>query len=289
MASKHTVRSGPRWPLCPQWGPELMTALNRSGMNRPGGRAHRAIDLRLLDAGKAVGWLEDDFHHFGVTIEHDGRRITGLGMSARRFPWTTCAGADAPLRALIGKPLAGRASDIGSLIDMRLQCTHLFDLAGLLLAHITHAATRTSRRRYYSVVTDRERLSAAPDLSSFGAGEATLYQDGALAMHWRIDGEMITGPAPYGGHSQTHEFRAWTETMPEQEAEYATILRRAILVSGGRSIPQDVFPTAASMSRPAVCHSYNPGQRDRALRIVRATRDYSDHPQDLLLNVDDVP
>ena len=37
---------------------------------RIGGRLRRRIDLRREGDGAAVGWLEDDFHHFGVTIEH---------------------------------------------------------------------------------------------------------------------------------------------------------------------------------------------------------------------------
>jgi len=79
------------------------------------------IDLRIVDARRAVGWLEDDFHHFGVTIEHEGGRVVDVRMAAPRTPWSTCPGAAKPLQALLGKPLVARASDVGSLLDMRLQ------------------------------------------------------------------------------------------------------------------------------------------------------------------------
>jgi hypothetical protein len=253
------------------------------------GVAHRMIDLRRVDAHTAVGWLEDDFHHFGITVLHDGAVVTGVRMAAPRTPWLSCAGAAAPLQALVGKPLIRRASDIGRLIEMRLQCTHVFDLAGLLLAHVAHADTRAPARRYHARVGDRERFGEEHLIASFGPGEACLFQDGVAVLRWEIDGEMITGPAPWGGHSQNQGFRAWTESLPEQEAEYATILRRAILVAGGRTIDHDDYPAAGAMGAPALCHSFQPAQRDHALRNVGSTRDYADHPEALLPNVAQIP
>src|SRR5688572_16745517 len=50
---------------------------------------------------------------------------------AHRFPWTTCAAAVDPLRALEGTPLSTDATAAGAWTDPRANCTHLFDLAGL--------------------------------------------------------------------------------------------------------------------------------------------------------------
>ena len=247
------------------------------------------IDLRIVDARRAVGWLEDDFHHFGVTIEHEGGRVVDVRMAAPRTPWSTCPGAAKPLQALLGKPLVARASDVGSLLDMRLQCTHVFDLAGLVLAHVANAGARQPRRRYHVVVSDLPRHGAENSPASFSRGEAWLYHDGELVLYWQIDGDRITGPEQYAGRSQTYGFRAWTESMPVQEAEYATVLRRAIMVAGGRSISHDVFPTAASMGMHGLCHTYQPQQLEHALRNDGGMRDFSDRPQDLLRNVDDIP
>ncbi len=116
------------------------------------GRYRRLIDLRRQDDRTAVGWMEDDFHHFGVTVVHDGGVVVDVRAMAVRYPWTTCPGATEPLKALVGKPLVSRSSDIGGLIDMRVQCTHLFDLAGLVLAH---AARGGDHRRYEVTVLDR--------------------------------------------------------------------------------------------------------------------------------------
>jgi hypothetical protein len=263
--------------------------MSDQGFQQRTGIGHRMIDLRIENGTTAVGWLEDDFHHFGVTVVHDGAVVTAVRMAAPRTPWTACPGAAEPLKALIGKPLITRASEIGALIEMRLQCTHVFDLTGLLLAHIAKRATRAPQRRYHTVIPDRPRHSADHVISSFGPGRAELFQDGELVMYWDIDGEFITGPAPYGGHSQNAGFRAWTESMPEQEAEYATILRRAILVAGGRTMNHDDYPSAGAMNTPPVCHAFQPQRRDLALRNMGNTWDYSDRPQDLLTNVHQIP
>ena len=41
------------------------------------------------------GGLEDDFHHFEVTLHHDGAHVTGIEMHAVRWPWATCPDAGA--------------------------------------------------------------------------------------------------------------------------------------------------------------------------------------------------
>lgn len=253
------------------------------------GVAHRMIDLRVEDAHTGVGWLEDDFHHFGVTIRHDQGIVTDVRMAAPRTPWSRCPGAAEPLKALIGKPLVERATDIGALIEMRLQCTHVFDLTGLLLAHIYHADTRQPHRRYHVQVPDRPVSDDVQSLASFGVGTATLFRDGEQVMFWEIDGDRITGPAPYGGHSQNHGFRAWTEAMPVEEAEYASILRRFVLVAGGRMLNLDDYANADAQQVPPVCHTYQPENRIDALRIVGATRDHTNKPESLLENVAEIP
>lgn len=247
----------------------------------------RLIDLRQEDERTAVGWVEDDFHHFGVTVEHDAGIVTAVRMAAVRYPWTSCPGAREPLQSLVGCPLVGRASDIGRFIDMRSQCTHVFDLTGLVLAHV---AAGRKHRRYVVRVTDREKLAGfSLENPVVGPGHAWLLQDGQHVMHWQLEGQSIVAPAPQPRQSLETGFRAWTESMAPEAAEYAFILRRAILVAGGRFLNHDDYANADAMGVPALCHSFQPERRVQALRMVGTTRPPKLADKGMLARVGDVP
>ena len=243
------------------------------------GRARRLIDLRKVDDRTVEGWLEDDCHHFGVTITHDRTRVIEVVMAAPRYPYTTCPGAAAPLRALIGAPLLGRSTDIGEWIDMRLQCTHVFDLAGLALAH---AARGGDHRRYEAVVEDRPIESVSGGRPVFGAGWARLFQDGQRVLQWKIDGQIIVEPPAWAAQTLAAGFRRRIEALPPEPAEQASVLRRAILVSAGRSSPGGQAPLPHEHSLGAVCHTFRPLQRDLAEVIANSRRDWSASAEGML-------
>ncbi|MVV48859.1 DUF2889 domain-containing protein [Pseudomonas sp. PB120] len=253
---------------------------------RRGGCLRRLIVLRQVTPGQVVGWLEDDFHHFGVTIEHDGVCITAVRMAAPRPPWVTCSGAQAPLQALVGSPLINRASDIGALIDMRQQCTHVHDLTGLTLAHIKRG---DCERRYEITVEDREVYAWNGIHPTMGPTRARVLRDGEEVMCWQVDNGSITGPAPFTGQTLERGFRQWTESLDEEAAEQATLLRRAILVAGGRTIDHDLFHNAAEFGQPALCYSFQPERSHQALRSRGTTRDYAANAAEMLINVREIP
>ncbi|QQD17328.1 DUF2889 domain-containing protein [Spongiibacter nanhainus] len=251
------------------------------------GLARRMIDLKRWDAHTVVGWLEDDFHHFGVTLEHSGELITGVSATAQRYPWATCAFAPEALAPLVGQSLRPRSSDIGALIEMRQQCTHIFDLAGLTMAH----AVRGSSHRRYQTITDSRKILGWKDHKSpqFGPTTIRLLLDNQEVMQWYCDSGTILDRE--SGHQQSlgRGFREWTESLPIDKAEYATVLRRALLVSGGRSMIHDNYPSAAAMDQPELCYSFQASRRDTALRMHDTTKDYADHPEAMLAFVDKRP
>ena len=230
------------------------------------GTFRRQIDLKAWDERTVVGWLEDEFHHFGITLIHDGTHVQDIRIAAPRHPWSTCAGAGVPLRALIGKPLISRCSDIGSLIDMRRQCTHVFDLAGLALAH---ACARRAHRRYHGTV--RPLADVVP-----GAPQdrlrATLYRDGMEVLWWDLHEDLITAPAPYAGRSISRGFREWLETREQAQAEDASVLRRVAFVAKGRKISIEHMRVADDLRQPPLCHSFQPEYRRIAFRVADTRR-----------------
>jgi|SRR5690554_286186 len=251
------------------------------------GRLRRLIYLHCDSQQFAVGWMEDDFHHFGVMVKHDGKKVIDIHMEAARYPWETCPGAAQPLKALIGQPLIPRASDIGKLLEMRQQCTHVFDLTGLVLAQ---AFKRRPRRRYEAIIPDREIVEQKELLSPiFGPGTASLKLNNRDVLEWGLEGDCIISPACHAGQTLNKGFRGWSETLDEDTAEYATILRRSILVAGGRSINHDNLPNAAYNSAIALCHSFQPERSHMAWRVIGSTRDHSTSSRGMLARVRQQP
>ena len=74
----------------------------------------RRIVVETTQPGVTVADLEDDFHHFVVTLRHDGERVVEVSCESERWPWATCPGAAVHLRALEGMPLSRRFTAAGT-------------------------------------------------------------------------------------------------------------------------------------------------------------------------------
>lgn len=245
------------------------------------GTFRRLIDLRAWDRNTVVGWLEDDHHHFGMTLVHDGALIQDVRIASTRHPWTTCQSAGEPMQNLIGQPLFSRCSDIGTFIDMRRQCTHLFDLAGLLASHAFH---RRDHRRYEGEVRRLDSIESGVDATWL---RASLGRDGQQVMQWDVCQNRIMRPEGSAGHTIDHGFREWIETLDEAIAEDAFVLRRAVFVAQARTmnltrlrLPEEV---------PAVCHTYQPESREAAVRIHNSIRRFDHGDEGMLALVNTKP
>jgi len=89
----------------------------------------RRVRLTAIEPGVVVSDLQDDFHHFVITLRHDGERIESVGAVSERWPWSTCPDAAVPLRKLAGMPLERRFTAAGRWTDPKQNCTHQFDAA----------------------------------------------------------------------------------------------------------------------------------------------------------------
>lgn len=220
--------------------------------------------LVRCEAGVAVGELVDDFHHFRSTLHHDGSRVTRAVGEAIRYPWTTCAGASLPLQQLVGFPLAPSLRAASRFARWRDQCTHLFDAAALAAV----AAARGLRERRWSI--------AIPDRVQ-GRTRATLACDGAPALAWDVDADLIGAAAPFGGRRLASGFADWAEAELERDlALCALLLQRALVISTGRGLDLEQAERATSLSRAPAgqCHTYQPGTAERALRMLGSVRNW---------------
>jgi hypothetical protein len=242
------------------------------------GLYRRRIRLVNLAADRAAGELEDDFHHFRAEIRHDGATILAAEGTELRSPWSTCAFATEPLRAIEGHPIARSSTAIGRYAAARVNCTHLFDLAGLVVAHAARAQTE---RRYDIELTD--------PTGSRGTCRASMWRDGALVLEWAIAEGEIAGPAPWAGAPLRNGFIAWAEQRCDRDlAEAAIALRRIIDIARGRSADLDALDNAAAASDRMMgkCHTYSPATVDIAVRNRGSARHFAGHPELLLTDME---
>lgn len=228
---------------------------------------HRKIRI-LANGDRVTGDLVDDPHHFRVHMRHDGQRVTALESEAIRYPWTPCPEAARPLQELVGMPLSPRCNAVGEQAPASHQCTHLFDLAGLTVAH---AAAGRKYRLYHCVVAGNPGEIA----------RATLHRDGDLLLDWEIHGGIaestLHAAPPFDGIPLTGGFMAWAmQNLDPELAEAAIVLRRGCMIGGVRFYDLDEVSTAPEMGGlRGRCFTYTPGRVERAYRVRGTRRDFS--------------
>jgi hypothetical protein len=235
----------------------------------------RRIRITTEERGVVVSELADDFHHFVVTLRHDGARIESVSCTSVRWPWSTCPGAADNLQKLSAMPLAPRFTAAGRWTDPKQNCTHQFDAACYA---ITHAATGRLRRVYDLEVPRRD--------PSTGASHARLWVDGELRLAWNVQWSGIVGPEPpFDAAPWKGGFMHWADTvLDEESAECAITLRRACDIGMGRGMDLDAVAVAKDLPpmMAGVCHTMQPGVVEVALRNVGSIRDFSRSPEALL-------
>lgn len=240
----------------------------------PFGSYHRRIRLVRTDATTVVGGLEDDFHYFLVTVEHDATQVTAISARAIRWPWTTCPEAGAQLDALVGMELSPRCLAVGAVTNPRLQCTHQFDLAGLAIAH---AARATVARQY-----DTEVPYGA---QSGGPRQVRLWRDGVETLVWTLDGHACVDPEPYASAPWRGGFLKWADTtLTVDDAEAAAVLRRSCDIGLGRGADLEAYPRASqlAMGSSGVCFTFQPDVATRSFRQIGTILDWDGHTDEML-------
>jgi hypothetical protein len=234
----------------------------------------RRIRVVTLEPGVVESSLQDDFHHFVITLRHDGERVESMEAGSERWPWSTCPSAAVPLRALAGMPLSRRFTAAGKWTDPKQNCTHQFDAA----CHaITHAAWGRDERVYDVEIPRRD-----PDTGAF---RGRLWVDGELALEWDVTWTgIVDAAAPLDAAPWKGGFMRWAdETLAEDDAERAITLRRACDIGMGRGMDLDSIPVASQLPQlmAGVCHTMQPGIVEVALRHVGSIRDFARTPERL--------
>ena len=211
---------------------------------------------------RVTAGVEDDFHHYEMTLEHDGFAVTSIGARSHRTPWLTCSEAQGPLDQLVGQPIVTRPT---GLPDPHFQCTHMFELALVAVAQ----AARGGRRSYEVSV---------PMLQLDGRRTAQLHRDDELLFDWCLQGDTLTAPAEFAGHNLRTLLRRVEDdgTTDDDTLEAIRVLRRSLHVSNGRVVSSQGYRSAADIPQMrGACYVFQPVRSGRALRDWGSPRDFS--------------
>lgn len=239
------------------------------------GSYRRRLRLVVTEAdesgGVVEGGLEDDFHYFTVRLAHEGAVVTDVSAHAYRSPWTTCPAAAEPLRSLEGMELSPRCLAVGGVADPKMHCTHMFDLAGLCVAHAARGGPVGTMRQYDVEI---------PHLAQGGSpAQVRLWRDGDLVHEWTLDGRSCIAPEPFCDAPWTGGFFRWAEAHLDVEAaESAIVLRRACDIGMGRGMDLDAIDRADEMEglMAGICFTMQPARIRVALRHKETIRDFHD-------------
>jgi hypothetical protein len=242
----------------------------------PAGPYRRRIRLVATAPDTVEGALEDDFHHFEVTLRHAHGRVTDVAARSRRWPWRTCPDAAANLRPIEGMDLSPRCTAVALVADPRTNCTHQFDLAGLCVAH---AARGIDHRQY-----DAE---LPPTVE--GVTRPRLWRDDELVLAWTLwtdeGGRRLVASPPYDEAPWRGGFFRWADDhLDPDSAEAAIVLRRACEIGMGRGMDLEAYDVAAELGplMGPVCYTMQPSVMPVAFRNRGSIRDFAHHPDALL-------
>jgi hypothetical protein len=232
--------------------------------------------IRLTRTGRQVdAELEDDCHGFKLRLEHDGARVTAVAGEALRVPLNTCAGALKPLQALVGVALDAPVASIVAGVNPRSNCTHLYDLSLLALAHVSQGDTV----RVYDVEVVDQAEEGCP-------ARAEVFLNGVSLHRWQLARMTIVEPQYYAGRPVLRGFSAWAnEAFAGPELEAAMVLSRGIFVACSRMFDMSEIggqPALNHTNMLGACYSYAEGVVEHAIRNHDTVRDFSATPEELL-------
>lgn len=216
--------------------------------------------------------MEDLAHGMTCVVEHDGERVTALRPEFRRIPMTTCAGAGEALQCIVGLPIGSDFSTFFAGGRSRQNCTHMFDLAWLGVAH----AARGERVREY--------FMEMPD-DSAGGRPTALRRDGEVVLQWRLENSTILEPEPFSGRHLFRGFTSWAvRHFKGDELEALLVLQKGCFVAQSRryDLPNGPLTAAEQQRNAGLCYGFDHERIAVAVRLEGTRRDFSDHPERLL-------
>jgi hypothetical protein len=229
--------------------------------------------IRLVaEEGVVSGVMEDSPHAMRCRIRHAQGRVVAVDSGFERHPLTTCPGATGPLADLVGMSVAIDPKGFFAHGRARMNCTHMLDLAWLMLRH---------------VVSGRSELLYAIDVPDEIDGRtlATLDRDGKRVLAWNIHEGVITSPPFFAGQNPRKGFVGWAlDSLEGDELEAALVLHKGLYVAYSQR-----FAMKAGLLQDweqdrfmGVCFGFAPERIAEAARTKPGRVDFTQDPERLL-------
>ncbi|MCB1616854.1 MAG: DUF2889 domain-containing protein [Pseudomonadales bacterium] len=236
------------------------------------GCLRRRILLTRLD-NAVVAEQEDDNHAFRIHLEHNNDIVTDIKAETLRIPMSTCNGAADKLKECIGSSVSQNPRSLGQHHNPKSHCTHLFDLAGLAITHIT----KKEKQRLFDIAIHDEKD---------GLMQCSVALNQRMIFHWNIRSQLIENEGPWQGVNVQKGFSGWVENnLAGDEAEAALSLSRAYFISITRRVLVEKnagMKIANDLMTKGVCYTYSKPAVDTAYRLHDTTRDFTDSPDEML-------
>ena len=215
--------------------------------------------------------LQDDFHHFSISVHCNASQLTALSGRSVRTPWSTCGGASSVLHSLVGRSFDTRGLSLPH-EERAGQCLHLMDMVELAVAH----SQRTARSRAYVIEVVRGVRPEDPI-------DARLVRNDEPVLSWHLDKSHVCAAPPYDslpraaiGGLKRDRIAAWAQVHLDADGCEATlVLHRAIMVSGSKYFDWQSPRTSAERSIPSFCFAHDPARAAVARPTPENFRDSS--------------
>ncbi len=242
----------------------------------------RRIHLRA-DGNTVAVELEDGNHGFRIVLRHDGEQVSGIDVDAVRHPFNTCPEAVGPLQRIVGQRLDISAQALRDRLVPGDNCTHMFDMAALAIAHAGCSGTELE---YDMAVEDEVSTDEAAGDERERASSVSIACNGRSVHAWQVRAHHIVAPSTLAGMPMMRGFHAWaSRQFAGAELEAATALQRAYFVAQSRRFnfdPPAANPGIGDGMPQGSCYSYNHGAVERAVRSTNTVRDFTKAPEKLL-------
>lgn len=230
--------------------------------------------IKISQMGEVVrGEMEDNHHGFCVTVTLKEGKVYSIVPEYKRFPFNTCPGSDQALNNLLGVDAGLDLKTLNSAAVAHSNCTHLLDLTILCIQH----SRQVQALRVFDIEVQDEAA---------GVMACRVWCNQELLHHWETTTTVISYPDTWKNVPLRKGFAKWANRQfTGVHLQAAFMIQKSHFVSQGRRIHIDEMAGECAYAHKTMlgaCHTYSEETAQKAFRLPKTTRNFTDCPEQLL-------